>query len=163
MVHLRSLNLWVLWRLLGPKWQIWEIVSHHTIIHECGFGRKIAYPPHSTQIDSYINRVIIFITRESTHTLTHWGRVMHICASNLTIISSDNGLSPGRRQAIIWTNAGKLLFGPPGTNFIEILIDINTFSFKKMHLKMSSGKCRPFCIGLNVLTHPGWCTYASVI
>ena len=68
--------------------------------------------------------------------LTHWGRVTHICLSKLTIISSDNGLSPGRRQAIIWTNAGKLLFGPPGTNFSEILIEIHTFSFKKMHLKI---------------------------
>ena len=38
--------------------------------------------------------------------LTHWGRVTHIYVSNLTIIGSDNGLSPGRRQAIIWTNAG---------------------------------------------------------
>ena len=42
-------------------------------------------------------------------TLTHWGRVMHICIGKLTIIGSDNGLSPGRRQAIIWTNAGILL------------------------------------------------------
>ena len=40
----------------------------------------------------------------------------------LIIIGSDNGLSPGRRQAIIWTNAGILLIGPLGTNFIEILI-----------------------------------------
>ena len=32
--------------------------------------------------------------------LTHWGRVTHICIGNLTIIGSDNGLSPGRRQAI---------------------------------------------------------------
>ena len=36
----------------------------------------------------------------------------HICVSNLAIIGSDNGLSPGRRQAIIWTNAGILLIGP---------------------------------------------------
>ena len=41
--------------------------------------------------------------------LTHWGRVTHICVGNLTIIGSDNGLSPGRRQAIIWTNVGILL------------------------------------------------------
>ena len=41
--------------------------------------------------------------------LTHWGRVTHICVSKLTIIGSDNGLSPDRRQAIIWTNAGILL------------------------------------------------------
>ena len=81
--------------------------------------------------------------------LTHWGRVTHICVSNLTITGSDNGLSPGRRQAIIWTNAGILLIGPLGTNFSEILIDINTF--KKMRLKMSSAKWRPFCLGLNEL------------
>ena len=75
----------------------------------------------------------------------------HICVGNLTIIGSDNGLSPGRRQAIIWANAGILLIGPWGTNFSEILIGIQTFSFKKMHLKMSSAKLRPFCLGLNVL------------
>ena len=82
---------------------------------------------------------------------THWGRETHICVGKLTIIASDNGLSPGRRQAIIWTNAGILLIGPLGTNFNEILIEIHTFSFKKMHLKMSSAKWRPFCLGLNVL------------
>ena len=58
---------------------------------------------------------------------------------NYTIIDSDNGLSPGRRQAIIWTNAGVLLIGPLEANFSEILIDIYTFSFKKNLLKMSSG------------------------
>ena len=83
--------------------------------------------------------------------LTHWGRVTHISVGKLTIIGSDNGLSPGRRQAIIWTNAGILLIRPLGTNFSEILIGVQTFSFKKMHLKMSSAKWRPFCPGLNVL------------
>ena len=76
----------------------------------------------------------------------------HICVSKLTTIGSDNGLLPDRRQAIIWTNAGILLIGPLGTNFCEISIGIQTFSFKKMHLKMSSAKCCPFCLGLNVLT-----------
>ena len=71
--------------------------------------------------------------------LTHWGRVTHICVSKLTIIGSDNGLSPAGRQAIIWTNAGILLIGPLGTNFSEILTGIQTFSFTKMHLKISSG------------------------
>ena len=75
----------------------------------------------------------------------------HICVGNLTITGSDNGLSPGRRQAITWTNVGILLIRPLGTNFSEMLIEIPTFSFKKIHLKMSSGKWRPFCLGLNVL------------
>ena len=84
--------------------------------------------------------------------LTHWGRVTHICVSNLIIIGSDNGLSPGRRQATIRTNAGILLTEPLGTNFSENLIEIVTFSLTKMRLKVSSAKWRPFCPGLNVLT-----------
>ena len=69
------------------------------------------------------------------HSLTQWGRVTHICVGNLTIIGSDNGLSPGRRQAIIWTNVGILLIRPPGANFSEILSEIHTFPLTKMHLK----------------------------
>ena len=86
--------------------------------------------------------------------LTHWGRVTHICVSKLTIIGSDNGLSPGRRQAIFWTNNGILLIRTFRTPFSEIVSEIHTFSFKKMHFKMSSGKWRPSCLGLNVLIHP---------
>ena len=76
----------------------------------------------------------------------------HICVGKLTNIGSDNGLSPGWYQAIIWTNAGILLIGPLVTNFSESLIVIHTFSFNKMHLKMSSAKWRLFCLGLNELS-----------
>ena len=72
----------------------------------------------------------------------------HICVSKLTIIGSDNGLSPGWCQAIILTNAG-ILSGPLGTNFTEI-IEFIIFSFNKMHLKMSA-IYQPFCLSLNVL------------
>ena len=83
--------------------------------------------------------------------LTHWGWVTHLCITRLTIIGSDNGLSPGRRQAIIWTNVSILLIGPLETNFNEMFIEMLAFSFAKIHLQMSSGKWRPFCLGLNVL------------
>ena len=83
--------------------------------------------------------------------LTHWGRVTHICVSRLPITGSDNGLAPGRRHTIIWTNAGILLIGPLRTNFSENLFEILTFSFTKMRLKVSSAKWRPFFLGLNVL------------
>ena len=63
---------------------------------------------------------------------------------NWVIIGSDNGLSPVRRQAIIWTNAVVLLIGPLGTNFSETLMGIQTFSFNKLHLKTSSAKWRLF-------------------
>ena len=75
----------------------------------------------------------------------------HVCVSDLTIIGSDNGLSPGRRQAINRTNAGILLIRPSGTNFSEVLIEILIFSFTKMRLEVSSAKRRPFCLGHNVL------------
>ena len=83
--------------------------------------------------------------------LTHWARATHICVNNLSIFASDNGLSPGRRQAIIWTNAAILLIGPMAINFSEILIVIQIFSFKKMYLKLSSAKWRLLRLGLNVL------------
>ena len=70
----------------------------------------------------------------STVCLTRWGQVTHICVSDLTSIGSDNGLSPGRRQAIIRTKAGILLIRPLGTNFSEFLVEILMFSFKKMRL-----------------------------
>ena len=79
--------------------------------------------------------------------LTHWGQVMH----KLAIIGSDNGLSPGQCQAIIWSSAGILYIGPLGTNFSGNLIGIQATSFKKMHSKMSSAKWCHFRLGLNVL------------
>ena len=78
-------------------------------------GRKV-------QLQCISNWVNIFLA------LTHWGRETHICVGKLTFIASDNGLAPGRRQAIIWTTAGILLIGPLETNFNEILIKIQTFN-----------------------------------
>ena len=112
----------------------------------------------SQVIDDYVNLFFrhdgIQIGRRNLvalEVLTHWGRVGRICVSKLTIIGSDNGLSPERRQAVIWTNAGTLLIGNLGTNFSEILSELHTLSFKKMYFETSSAKRRPFCLGLNVL------------
>ena len=55
----------------------------------------------------------------------------HICVSKLAIISTDNGLSPGRRQAIIWTNAEIVLIRTIGTKFSEIVIRVQIFLLKK--------------------------------
>ena len=54
--------------------------------------------------------------------LTFWGRVTNQCVSKLTSIGSGSGsgMSPGRRQAIIWNNVEILIIGPLGTNFSEI-------------------------------------------
>ena len=87
--------------------------------------------------------------------LTHWGQVTHICVSKLTVIGLDNGLSPGRHQAIIRTNARMLLTEPSGTKFSDIFIEIHTFSFKKMLREISSSKQQPSHPGISVLTHWG--------
>ena len=70
---------------------------------------------------------------------------------NNAIIGPDNGLSPIRRQAIIWTNDGMLLIGPLGTNSSAILIKIQIFLLNNMRLKMSAVKWRTFCPGSNLL------------
>ena len=105
------------------------------------------------QINTYIIGQFMydFIYHSNTPDILHGGWVTHICVCNLTIIGSDNDMSPDRRQATIWINAGTLLFKALGTNFSEILIEIHIFSFNKMHLKMSSVERRPFRLGLNVL------------
>ena len=66
---------------------------------------------------------------------------------------------PSPHQAIIWTSAGILFIGPLGRNFNESLIEIHTFSLRKMHLKMLSGKWRPFCLCLNLLGHHVYMLY----
>ena len=112
-------------------------------------------------------------------TLIDWGRVTRICVGNLTIIGSDNCLSPGRRHAIIWTDAGILLTGPSKEISMKSYISFKkiwkcpliarfmgpTWGQHEAHLgptrprwapwtllSGSSGRCRPFCLGLHVLT-----------
>ena len=48
----------------------------------------------------------------------------------LIIIALDNGLSPERRQDIFWTSVEILLIGQLGTNVNEMVIELQTFSFK---------------------------------
>ena len=76
---------------------------------------------------------------------------MHICIGKTTIIGSDNGLSPGRRQAIIWTNAAILLIGPLGTNFSEILIGSSNIFIQENALEKVICEMAAIFPGLNVL------------
>ena len=76
---------------------------------------------------------------------------------NWVSIVSGNGLSPVRRQAITWTNAGLLSIGLIGINFSEIRIGILSFSLKKMHLKLSSAKM------VTILSQERWVNYNLLI
>ena len=143
-----SLNMYylkILWYKshYDPEIGIWnEIIS---LCHYCTKHIQQAHILSETQDGACTSaHIYSFQAGHNTWQLTHWGRATHICVGKLTIIVSNNGLSPGWRQAIIWTIAGILLIGLLGTNFSEILIRIQTFSLKKMHLKMASAKWRPF-------------------
>ena len=116
----------------------WDILSLDSI-----FKFHIPY-----QIDMLSLMIKICHCHSTMHITTHWGRVTHRCISKPTIIGSDNGWPPDRHQAIIWTNAGILLIRTLRTHFSQMLCEIHSFSFKKMHLKMSSAKGRPFSLGL---------------
>ena len=138
-----------------------QAMSALVVFHECSlcdYTVIIIMPLTAIRVIGNLKMTVGELLRSNVITfailggLTHWGRVTHICGGNLTIIGPDNGLSPDRHQAIIWTNAGILSIGPLGTKLSEILIAIHILSFKKMHLKMSSAKRRPFCLGLNELT-----------
>ena len=116
----------------------WFKVNFNLFTHVCPYGFKaLADSRHSPLwilvLCNILQTYLLQIAHPSTcaSPLTHQGRVMHICVSKLTILGSDNGFAPSRRQAIIWTKDGILL----NQNLSEIFSEINTLSFKKMHLK----------------------------
>ena len=74
---------------------------------------------------------------------THSGQVTHLRVCKLRIIDSHNGSAP--------SNAEILIIVPLRTNFSEIVCEIQIYSLKKIRFKMSSAKCCPFHLGLNVL------------
>ena len=86
----------------------------------------------------------IFITNDQDREKPIYPQCRIYASMNCVSIGPDNGLSPVRRQAIIWTFAGLLTIGLLGTIFSEILSKIQNVSFKKMHLKISSVKWWPF-------------------
>ena len=127
-------NPWVarLWMWIDPGWwQLWCEVPTR-------FGRDCE-SRHDRSL--FPHRKLRNIYKTIKASSTHWAEWRIYASANYTIIGSNKCLSPGRRQAITLTKDIILLTGPLGTKFSEI--DIYTFSFKKMHLKMS-GKCRPF-------------------
>ena len=103
----------------------------------CQLWREIPEPPQWT----CWRRLVDFCLNGTCHLISYQlieaeRRIRIIVSVNWAIIGADNGLSSDRHQAIIWTNVGILLIEPRGTNFNEILIEIHTILFNKIHLKM---------------------------
>ena len=149
-LKLPSISMTIFFSLVILSVRQWFVQKGHDMQSIHGLQNRVS-KTNSELILSFYSSYQTLSKNSKSMLLTHWGRVTHICVSKITIIGSDNGLLPDRRQAIIWTIAGILLIGLSGINFSEILIEIPTFSFKKVNLKVSSAKPRPFCLGLNEL------------
>ena len=144
---------------ISSSMNIWLILISFEVFFCCCFFRNYAQftiwwrNPALTPDNHGNNQMLAFYCHVTTcgslrKRFAHSGWMTHICIGNLTIIGSDNGLLPGQHQAIVWTSAGVLLIWSLGTNFNEILNGIQAFSFKKMQLKVLSGKWQPFRLGV---------------
>ena len=85
----------------------------------------------------------LFLHSIVSQPLTHWCRWRIYASLNWVTLGSDNGLSPIRRHAIIWTNDGMSLIGPLGTHFKETLIKIHTFTDQCIPPSQSHGSRQP--------------------
>ena len=97
--------------------------------NSCEIQPKIEF--ESLSIGSHFHgRIVIYMpfwkhVHVCVPMLTHWAWVTHKCFRNPTIIVSDNGLSPSKCQAIIWTNAG-ILLNQPLVNYLSKFIYFNS-------------------------------------
>ena len=107
------------WKMIYLWWMIWVFLSqqswrlqacfhnfktHVQLLTRCRSSKPSHWNTQNRHHNARSWDKVSYVFLSSI-LLTHRDRVTHICASKLNIIGSDNGLSPGRRQAIIWTNA----------------------------------------------------------
>ena len=124
------------WKPHSPRSIIWLFCC---IVHNSGGRAHVTFTPTSLiQLHSESMSVLYRAIFNSSPP----PGAAYMCQINM---GSDNGSSPIRRQAIIYTNHGLLSIGPLGTNVSKILIKVQNRSFTKMHLKISSVEWRPFC------------------
>ena len=98
------------------EWLV-RICRHANIKGICNSYAKRLVPPSG---QAYFNALTMWCTHTNVRGsilprevmgLTHWGRVTHICVSKLTIIGSDNGLSPGRLSCVCYQTRSELMPG----------------------------------------------------
>ena len=120
-----------LMNICGSRWR-WVKEKKKTLSIFCHFSPlwcTCGWSLFSWKTRTYLSET--FNAMPADKLVAQGARVLATMVLTKAIIGSDNGLSPNRRQAIIWTNAGIVLIRPLGTNFSPILIEIHTFSFKK--------------------------------
>ena len=105
-------------------------------------GRQEIFPRKYIYHVKFEGDILNGFVRELNSVSIHLGRVTHICVSKQTIIVSYDGLSLGRRQAIIWTIVGMWLTETLGTHFSEILNEMHILSFIETVCEMAANLLR---------------------
>ena len=127
------------------------ILLHQYLLFHCAPNIWILRPwmcYHLVNLRLKITRMQCVVVQCKRAYRVIYSLVPHICVNESCLnFASDNGLSPIRHKAIIWTNARLLSNGPSGTILSEISIKIQNFLFTKMHLKISSAKSQPLVQG----------------
>ena len=109
-------KLWYLQRIQSSPVMMWSNIMDCHIQHSGDKKHRNIGHTLNSYPSSFISKLLHACLAGVTNgQLTHWGRATHIWVGDLIITGSDNGLSPGWCQAIIWSNAGILLIGPLGT------------------------------------------------
>ena len=120
----------------APNWQAIALPVYLQCIYF--IGEKVI-----VHILSFPSLMFSFDVVGSDTVLTHWGWVTHICVTNIDQHNAWSAPSHYLTQCCIivkWTLKNKLQW---------ICSQNSNISFRKLHLKMSSGK--PFCLGLDML------------
>ena len=109
---------------------------------------------HDLMLHHNGNTEVVFVSLDPSKgfrwILTHWGRVTHVCVGNLTIIGSDNGLSPGGRShnlnqcwnIVNWTPRNNLLWNVNRNSYIFI----HENQFENVVWKMAAILSLPQCV-----------------
>ena len=121
--YLLAINRWS--SIMQQAWIIYELHPYKTsnMVKLDHFSWSQSGPSLNVNTNFPHRGIPIATCHQHTYkSLTHWGWVTHICIGKLTIIGSDDGLTPVWYQVFIWTNAGILLIVLLGTNFSEILM-----------------------------------------
>ena len=125
-------------------------LSNININTYCYFMKKVKIPIACLFFSSAFPFIYSLIQeKQMSFSLNNWGRVTHICVGELTTISADNGLPPGRRQSIIWANDGILL---TPRNTARWNLNRNSYSFIQENVfvnivcKMAAISARPQCV-----------------
>ena len=106
------------------RWVLLKIQSGHDSVHRRTDGQgDTSIPPFQLRWSRGYNNIFFF--QENAAPVKQWPfcfclMVPTHTSVNKAITGSDNGMSPVRCQANIWTNACLLLIEPLGTNFREI-------------------------------------------